>query len=179
MNKEWIKKLIFIVALLITGSKAFQLSVNYFSQSFSESGDSENMTNTIKELTEQPKKTYYATDLGITIEHPESTFMSQISRAHVALHDNECLTTIEFTTAPPSWDPPYFKIPESYTEGIKEEYSLPGIIGINTIDEKDDLSIFYGEISSNPSASRILMVRTSDLTCKEMHSAILNGMSAM
>lgn len=106
--------------------------------------------------------------------------INQIGKAHSAYDSkNECLTTIEFTTAPRSWQPPYFKILESTVEGKKEEYNLPGIVGINTVDETNNLSIFYGELLSSPLATKILQVRTSDLTCQGLHLSILRGMSAM
>jgi hypothetical protein len=133
-----------------------------------------------KQDNNEQQKTYYASDLNIKILHPSSIFMSRIGSVHSAYNsENKCLTTIEFTTAPQSWQPPYFKILESSVDGKKEEYNLPGIVGINTVNKKDDLSIFYGELSSAPLASKVLQVRTSNLNCQELHLTIVRGMSAM
>lgn len=128
----------------------------------------------------EQQETYYASDINIKILHPSSIFMSQIGNAHSAYNpENKCLTTIEFTSAPQSWQPPYFKILESSVDGKKEEYNLPEIVGINTVDKKGNLSIFYGELLSAPLASKVLQVRTSNLNCQKLHLTIVHGLSAM
>ena len=133
-----------------------------------------------QEVNSEQQITYYANDLGVKIVHPSSITIRQIGMAHSAYNpQNQCLTTIEFATAPKSWEPPYFKILESTVEGQKEEYNLPGIVDINTIDEQENLSIFYGELSFSPVFNKVLQVRTSNLKCQDLHLAILRGLSAM
>lgn len=137
-------------------------------------------TNSDTEITNEQKMTYYANDLGIKVLHSSLISINKLGTAHSAYSkENQCLTTIEFTTAPQSWKPPYFKILESVTEGEKEEYNLPGITGINTVSQEENLLIFYGEVSSSPLASKVLQIRTANLECQKSHLAILDGISAI
>ncbi|WP_319422461.1 hypothetical protein [Pleurocapsa sp. FMAR1] len=133
-------------------------------------------TDSDKEVTNEQKLTYYANDLGIRVLHSSLISINKLGAAHSAYdNENQCLTTMEFTTAPQLWEPPYYKILESATQGEKKEYNLPGITGINTVSQEENLSIFYGELLSSPLASKVLQIRTANLECQELHLTILDG----
>ena len=166
------KKLVYIIFTSLLSLSIVSCSEQFDNQELSIDSD--------KKATNEQKLTYYASDLGIRVLHSSFISINKLGTAHSAYNkENQCLTTIEFTTAPQSWEPPYFKILESITQGKKEEYNLPGIIGINTVSQEENLSIFYGELSSSPIASKVLQIRTADLECQESHLTIVDGISAI